>query len=220
MCVKWYFVIRFSDGSRYSVVVRATDGGGRWKDTTVEITVINISKPPTFKQDEYVKTISENSKVGTSVIDIKAEYGDSTALLKYTFIKGNSDEMFCIDYLGVISVAQSLDREKVPSYELTVMVSLNDINDTTVVKVNLKDANDHAPSFEKSIVVLEVPENQGLLLVHALEFLYSSWEVRWPNGFCAGLRITRSGFEAWPGHCVVFLGKTLHSHGASLYPGL
>ena len=22
------------------------------------------------------------------------------------------------------------------------------------------------------------------------------------------------------GHCVVFLGKTLHSHGASLYPGV
>ena len=24
---------------------------------------------------------------------------------------------------------------------------------------------------------------------------------------------------AW-GHCVVFLGKTLYSHGASLYPGV
>ena len=26
----------------------------------------------------------------------------------------------------------------------------------------------------------------------------------------------RSGFEPWPGTCVVFLGKTLNSHGASL----
>ena len=35
-----------------------------------------------------------------------------------------------------------------------------------------------------------------------------------------GLRIERSGFEPWPGHCVVFLGKTLYSHTASLHPGI
>ena len=46
------------------------------------------------------------------------------------------------------------------------------------------------------------------------------WEARWPNGWCAGLRIERSVFEPWPGHCVVFLGKTLYSHGASLHPGV
>ena len=29
-----------------------------------------------------------------------------------------------------------------------------------------------------------------------------------------------SGFEPWLGHCVVFLGKTLYSHSASLHPGV
>lgn len=144
-------------------MVRATDGGGRQSATTIDISVLDIRKPPTFKQDEYVKTISENSKVGTSVIDVSAEYGDSSAMLNYTFIKGNSDNMFCINYLGVISVAQPLDREKVPDYELTVMVSLKGKNDTTVVKVSLRDANDRAPSFGKTIIVVDVPENQGLL---------------------------------------------------------
>ena len=28
------------------------------------------------------------------------------------------------------------------------------------------------------------------------------------------------GFGSWRGHCVVFLGKTLYSHGASLHPGV
>ena len=30
------------------------------------------------------------------------------------------------------------------------------------------------------------------------------------------------GFEPWPGHCVVFLGKALYSHtcSASLHPGV
>ena len=43
-------------------------------------------------------------------------------------------------------------------------------------------------------------------------------ETRWPSGKCAGLRIERTGFEPWPGHCVLFLGKTLYSHSACLHP--
>ena len=34
-------------------------------------------------------------------------------------------------------------------------------------------------------------------------------EAWWPNGQYAGLWIKQSGFEPWPGHCVVFLGETL-----------
>ena len=145
------------------LVIRATDGGGKESATTIKITVLDISKPLAFKQDEYVKTLSENSRVGTTVSDIKADYGDPSALLKYDFVQGNQDNKFCIDYLGVISVAQPLDRERVPSYELLVMVSLNNNNDTTVVKVTLSDTNDHAPAFEKPLFIIEVPENQGLL---------------------------------------------------------
>ena len=150
------------------LVIKATDGGGKESATTIQITVLDTSKPPAFKQDEYVKIISENIPVGTSLLDIKADYDDSSALLKYFFIRGNQDNMFCIDYLGVISVARPLDRESVPSYELFVMVSLDNKNDTTVVKVTLLDINDHAPSFGKSLYVIEVPENQGLLTTHKL----------------------------------------------------
>ena len=34
------------------------------------------------------------------------------------------------------------------------------------------------------------------------------WMALWPNGYWAGLQIERSGFKPWPGHYVVFLGKT------------
>lgn len=150
------------------LVIKATDGGGKESATTIQITVLDTSKAPAFKQDEYLKIISENNPVGTSVLDIKADYDDSSALLKYSFIQGNQDNMFCIDHLGVISVARPLDRESVPSYELSVMVSLYNKNDTTIVKVTLLDANDLAPSFEKSLFIIEVPENQGLLTTHEL----------------------------------------------------
>ena len=146
------------------MVVKAADGGGKESATNIQIDVINVNKPPVFKQDEYKATVKENSPVGTTVINVRADYGDPSALLKYFFIQGNQDKMFCIDYLGVISVAQPLDRESVPSYELTVMVSLNNRNDTSVVKVELSDSNDHAPTFEKPLFTIVVSENRGLLV--------------------------------------------------------
>ena len=44
--------------------------------------------------------------------------------------------------------------------------------------------------------------------------------AQWPNGQCACSQREQSRFEAWPGHCVEFLGKTLNSHSASLRPGV
>ena len=33
-------------------------------------------------------------------------------------------------------------------------------------------------------------------------------KARWPHGYCAQLRVERSGFKPCGGRCVVFLGKT------------
>ena len=37
---------------------------------------------------------------------------------------------------------------------------------------------------------------------------------------CTSLQIKRSGFKPWPGHCIVFLGKTLNCQSASLHLGV
>ena len=142
------------------LLIRATDGGGQESHTSIQITVLDTSKPPSFKQDEYTRIISEDSPVGTSVIDIKADYDDSSALLKYYFVRGNENQIFCIDYLGVISVAQPATAS---SYELTVMVSRNNKNDTTIVKVTISDVNDY-PVFKKSLYIIDVAEDKGVLI--------------------------------------------------------
>ena len=38
--------------------------------------------------------------------------------------------------------------------------------------------------------------------------------------WCPGLWIERYGFEPLLRHCVVFMGKTLYSHSASLHSGV
>ena len=50
---------------------------------------------------------------------------------------------------------------------------------------------------------------------------------QWSNGRCGGLVVSpldcgasAPGSRPGLGHCVVFLGKTLYSHGASLHPGV
>jgi len=42
------------------------------------------------------------------------------------------------------------------------------------------------------------------------------------GGRCGGPMVSAlvSEFVPWPGHCVVFLGKTLYSHNAILHPGI
>ena len=52
-----------------------------------------------------------------------------------------------------------------------------------------------------------------MTLINMRGYEVALWFVR-----CTVL-IERSGFEGW-GHCIVFLGKTLYSHSASLHPGV
>ena len=40
------------------------------------------------------------------------------------------------------------------------MVSRHHKNDTTVVKLTISDVNDYAPTFEKSLYVIELPEDK------------------------------------------------------------
>ena len=60
----------------------------------------------------------------------------------------------------------------------------------------------------------------------------SDWSIwdhlwRWSGGRHGGLMVSAlvsgassPGSSPGRGHCVVFLGKTLYSHGASLHPGV
>ena len=51
-------------------------------------------------------------------------------------------------------------------------------------------------------------------------YMYIHVEVQWSHGECACLRKSGPGSSPGWGHCVVFLDKTLHSHSASLHPGV
>ena len=58
-------------------------------------------------------------------------------------------------------------------------------------------------------------------------FVVQSYLILRRNGRCGGVivsvldsRVSGPGSSPGRGHCVVFLGKTLYSHSASLHPGV
>ena len=70
-----------------------------------------------------------------------------------------------------------------------------------------------SPFFCISLRRFHILKNGSAILRHL-----SSWVAF--VGSRGGLWIAWSGFEPWPGHCVVFLITTLDSRSASFYPGV
>jgi len=65
------------------------------------------------------------------------------------------------------------------------------------------------------------PVGLGAVLVQ--EQNVSGHFARWPHGLMVSALVCGSsgpGLSPGQGHCVVFLGKTLYSHSASLHPGV
>ncbi|XP_074102675.1 uncharacterized protein LOC141529857 [Cotesia typhae] len=129
--------------------------------TTVPVTIflrdIN-DNPPEFQEESYEVTLSENVTAGTRVIQVHATDKDTGSFgrIQYTRIIGSGSEAFVINPdTGVITVAMGtsiLDREITPQLMLTVEACDEDgkgLRGTVPFIVNLIDANDNAPVFEK-----------------------------------------------------------------------
>ena len=117
-------------------------------------------QPPQL-QVTYSVSLDENQAVGFSFKDISPSLSNPS--YKYSIIGGNSDDAFCINHAGVISVAKPLDREKKSSYSLKVSVSVGTKVTNTTVDVTIRDKNDDAPKFTKADYSFDVNENKGKL---------------------------------------------------------
>ena len=62
------------------------------------------------------------------------------------------------------------------------------------------------------------------LVIKAMGILVRQFNIAWePRGLMASALVfgsSGSGSSPGRGHCVVFLGKTIYSHSASLHPGV
>lgn len=112
------------------------------------------NKIPQFESIVYSVTVSENSPIGSELIQVRAMDVDSDAKLEYRYGQdvGRLSEIFHLDpYTGWIILSSELDRETVSEYNLTITVTdvrapFSQINQT-VVRIQVTDHNDNPPIF-------------------------------------------------------------------------
>ena len=143
----------------YSLTVRCEDRGSPslTNETTLSIQVYkDDTNPPTFANRTIIASVEENATLGQAVITIRASDTDSPSL-DYRLENESAPGVFAINSsTGVITVAQSLDRETTESYELTIVATENRIapgmpqSDMADVTILIQDVNDNSPKFINS----------------------------------------------------------------------
>uniref|UniRef100_A0A2K5Q1K7 FAT atypical cadherin 4 n=1 Tax=Cebus imitator TaxID=2715852 RepID=A0A2K5Q1K7_CEBIM len=158
--------------SNYTLTVVATDKGQPSLSSSTEVVVMVLDindNNPIFAQALYKVEINENTLTGTDIIQVFAADGDegTNGQVRYGIVNGNTNQEFRIDSVtGAITVAKPLDREKTPTYLLTVQATdrgSTPRTDTSTVSIALLDINDFIPIFELSPYSVNVPENLGTL---------------------------------------------------------
>jgi hypothetical protein len=138
--------------NHYALTIAATDG--IHSDTAmvyIDVAGANLHRPE-FRGTPYHIRIAEDAAVGLAVYNVSAVDMDSgeNARLTYTMIE---NEAFRIDPVtGDIIIKQSLDRERVAAYSLTVTATDHgrpSKSDTADIDVVVTDVNDNAPKFAK-----------------------------------------------------------------------
>ncbi|XP_067849588.1 protocadherin Fat 4 [Heptranchias perlo] len=170
--------LNYETKKEYSLVIRASDRGspsltGR-TEATVKLLDVNDNEPVVkfryFPATSKFAAVDENAAIGTVVALLTVSDADSSANgnISVSILGGNEQRHFDVQQspvpgLSLIKVASSLDRERIPSYNLTVSVSDHGLplarSSLASLVIFVNDINDHAPVFERSTYRVDIGED-------------------------------------------------------------
>ncbi|CAH2225513.1 protocadherin Fat 3 isoform X1, partial [Pelobates cultripes] len=155
----------------YNLTVRAKDKGRPVSLSSVsfvEIEVVDVNEnlhTPYFPDFAVTGSIKENSRIGTSVLQVVARDEDSgrDGEIQYSIRDGSGLGRFSIDEeTGVIYTGDILDKETTQSYWLTVYATDRGVVPlfcTIEVYIEVEDVNDNAPLTSEPIYYPTIMEN-------------------------------------------------------------
>uniref|UniRef100_A0A665W9S6 Protocadherin-16 n=1 Tax=Echeneis naucrates TaxID=173247 RepID=A0A665W9S6_ECHNA len=155
----------------YTLTVSVSDRGTPPLNSSalVMVTVTDCNdNAPVFSNKEYHAHVSENSQVGTRLVQVSAKDPDLgiNGLVQYDIISGNSKGHLKLDSRsGLLVVNHSLDYEEDSKYTITIRASDGgEISEQrhvafTVVFITVLDENDNTPYFTFPTVNCSVSEN-------------------------------------------------------------
>ncbi|XP_075712365.1 protocadherin gamma-B1-like isoform X28 [Rhinoderma darwinii] len=152
----------------YDISVQAKDGGGLAAHSKVLIEILDINdNAPEISITSSSDLISEDSASGTVVALIQVHDRDSAENGEVQCIIEGDLPFELISSTGnfyKIVTKSSLDREKIPSYNITIQASDKGSPEMTsrkVIRLDVSDVNDNAPVFEKLVHTAFIPENNS-----------------------------------------------------------
>nr|XP_046263027.1 protocadherin alpha-8-like [Scatophagus argus] len=155
----------------HSLVLTALDGGKPPKsgEMNILVNVLDVNdNTPLFSQETYSVTLSENTPVGTTVIQVNATDLDEGQNGEVYYSFGNSVSnmlfnLFDINSLtGEITVIGPIDYEQRERYEIEIQASDKGLAPLTTEKsviIKIVDVNDNAPEIEVTSFSSSIPED-------------------------------------------------------------
>ncbi|KAJ7997604.1 hypothetical protein DPEC_G00230730 [Dallia pectoralis] len=164
------------------VVIEACDGGSPalFSLTTVQVHMSDANdNAPVFHQSEYRATVSEDSFPGVTILTLEAVDADMSREnrgLHFAIASGNTENVFQIESsvrfqegqgfqtVGMLLLAESLDFEVTPLYNLTVVVSDRGVpqrSSSVAVVITVGDVNDSPPAFSRGEYTVSLSEGAG-----------------------------------------------------------
>uniref|UniRef100_A0A8C7H808 FAT atypical cadherin 2 n=1 Tax=Oncorhynchus kisutch TaxID=8019 RepID=A0A8C7H808_ONCKI len=180
----------FERRQSYNLTVRAVDHGlprSLSSSCFIEVEVLDVNEnlnKPVFSMFVYEASVREDAPVGTSVFTLTAADRDlgRDGVVRYHIHDGSGLGVFMIDEeTGVIRTAETLDREAVPHYWLSVYAK--DIGTIPLVTwtdifLEVLDINDNPPQMSEPVyfgsVLENMPKDKSVVQVTATDVDSSS----------------------------------------------
>ncbi|KAI2657244.1 Protocadherin-20 [Labeo rohita] len=137
----------------YNVTLIISDPHGTrlHRREVIKVAVEDVNdNAPKFEQTHYEKDIKENNEPGEFLLKVQATDADSYQFGKVRYRLTNRGPFRIHEETGVISVAESLDREQQETYILTVLAwdgGEPSQEGFATVSIHILDLNDNPPAF-------------------------------------------------------------------------
>ena len=155
---------------QYYLTVVATDNGMPQMNGTATVYVAILPDTPErieFNQSTYYFNVTENATLGILVGTVQAFDSSMISTLEnLIYSTPNVTQCFTLDETdGEIRVSCRLDREAAARYELELVASITDGEDTvrgySTVVIDILDINDNAPVFNLDVYAAVIDDNYG-----------------------------------------------------------
>ncbi|MED6290165.1 hypothetical protein CHARACLAT_010303 [Characodon lateralis] len=162
-----------------NIIIEARDGGSPPLSslTTVQVQISDVNdNAPVFHQSEYRATVSEDTIPGSTVLTFEAFDSDlsrENCGFDFAMASGNEGNAFQIESsvrflegrgfqtVGTLLLAERLDFESKPLYNLTVVVSDRGVpqrSSSVAAVITIADVNDNPPVFTRAEYTVSLSE--------------------------------------------------------------